>query len=263
MKTKLLSISIGILSLATLPGQADPIVSDPAATSLGVVTGADPGEGLDLDGNFLYALSFGADTSQSFKVRDAVFKGIRANEVTGANITANQTIPNWYVVDYGDSPDDDNLEKATSSIKYSDAGNSSPQIVTVTLDKVQVGAKYKLQVTFGEQCCNRSFDVLVDGNVVVKDFNPGVQQGGVAAGNQEALIVHNFTAANPAVVLVLNGPTASDDSGSDNNPIINALTLEQVGSRMIRMATVCPMPGKIFISRILPRQPAAIRITTV
>ncbi len=231
MKTKLLSVSIGTISLAVLSTvRADPIITDPAATSLGVVAGADAGEGLDLDGNFPYALSFGADTTQSWKVRDALFKGLRANEVSGATIVANQTIPNWYVVDYGDSADDDNLEKATSSIKYSDAGNPEPQIVTVTLDSVQVGAQYKLQLMFGEQCCNRSFDVLVDGAVIVKDFNPGVQQGGVAVGNQEALITHTFKATGPSIVVVLNGPTASDESGSDNNPIFNALTLEQVGN---------------------------------
>jgi hypothetical protein len=229
MKTKLLSISIGILALATLSTNADPIVNDPAATSLGVVAGGDAGEGLDLDGNFLYALSFGADPTQSWKVRDAVFKGLRGSEVPGATIAANQTIPNWYVVDYGDSANDDNLEKATSSIRYSDGGNSEPQVVTVTLGNVQVGAQYKLQLMFGEQCCNRSFDVVVDGVVIVKDFNPGLQQGGVAVGNQEALITHTLSATKPSIVVALNGPTASDESGTDNNAIFNALTLEQLG----------------------------------
>src|SRR5689334_21824753 len=123
MKSKLRSASIGLLSLAILPSRGDPIITDPGATSLGLFTGADLGEGLDLDGNFIYALSFGADTTQSWKVRDAEFKGLRASEVPGATIVANQTIANWYIVDYGDSADDDNLEFATSSIKYSDNGN--------------------------------------------------------------------------------------------------------------------------------------------
>jgi len=229
MKTRLLSISIGILSLATAASRAaDPVVSDSAATSLGIIKGADPGEGLDLDGNFLYALSFGGDPTQSWKVRDANFKGLINNEVAGANLTAGNTINNWYHVDYGDSPDDDNLEAATSSIRWSDAG-SAQKTVNLTLDGLNVGAQYKVQLMFGEQCCNRGFDVYVDGKLIVKDFNPGVQQEGINQGFQEALITHTFIASSATLSVVLDGTTASADY-SDHNAIFNALTIEQVGA---------------------------------
>src|ERR1051325_10832935 len=121
MRTNLVLALLAVLAGANL-GRiqgADAVVIDPTSTSLGVVRGADPGEGLDLDGKFIYALSLGADPSLSVKVRDATFRGLLSDEVPGATLLAENTIPNWYVIDYGDSPDDNNLERATSSIRWS------------------------------------------------------------------------------------------------------------------------------------------------
>src|SRR5262245_33178264 len=114
MKNQLLFLAISVSLLAGLGSvrAADPVISDPSTTSLGIIQGGDPGEGLDLSGKFIYALSFGADPSLSVKVGDATFKGLRVNEVPGATLTAGNTIQNWYVVDYGASADDDNLEMA-------------------------------------------------------------------------------------------------------------------------------------------------------
>lgn len=203
---------------------AVPVITDPAATSLGIIKGADPGEGLDLDGRFVYALSFGADPAQSWQVRDAKFMGLITDEVPGARLDALTTIPNWYHVEYGDSPDDDNLEAATSSIRF-----STEAVVTLTLSNLKVGATYKLQLMFGEQCCNRGFNVLVDGAIIVKDFNPGVQQEGINIGNQEALITHTLVATKSTLEIKLDGPSASPDY-IDHNAIFNALTVEEIAT---------------------------------
>jgi hypothetical protein len=217
-----------ILIFATAPRlyAADPVISDPSATSIGVITGADPGEGLDLDGNFIYALSMGADPTSSFQVRGATFQGLIDAEVPGATLVAGNTIANWYPINYGDTPDDDNLEMATSSIRWSAAG-AEQKTVDLTLENLTVGAQYKLQLMFGEQCCNRGFDVFVDGKLIVKDFNPGVVQGGINIGNQEALITHTFSATSPTVLIKLDGTTASADY-NDHNAIFNALTVERL-----------------------------------
>lgn len=230
MKTRLLvALTATLLSIdAGSAFGAERVISDPSATSLGIVTGADPGEGLDLDGKFIYALSFGADPSLNVKIRDATFMGLVTDEVPGAVLSAGNTILNWFVVNYGDSADDDNLELATSSIRWS-AANGTPNNVTLTLENIQIGAQYKLQLMFGEQCCNRGFDVLIDGKLAVKDFNPGVQQGGVANGTQEALITHTFIATKKPLVVVLDGTTASTDY-PDRNAIFNAITVEEVGT---------------------------------
>ena len=86
---------------------ATPVITDPASTSIGVFTGGDAGEGLDLDGNFVYALSIGAETDFAAKVRDANFLGLIDAEVPGATLVAGNRILNWYVVNYDDSADDD------------------------------------------------------------------------------------------------------------------------------------------------------------
>lgn len=229
MKNRLLLASILLCAGSAAVQAADPVISDPNATSLGLILGGDPDEGLDLEGNFIYALSFGADPALEVKIRDATFKGLINNEVPGANLVAGNRIQNWYIVDYGESDNDNNLEMATSSIRWSDANAATIKQVTLTLGNIKVGAQYKLQLMFGEQCCNRGFDVHIDGKLAVKDFNPGVQHEGFANGFQEALITHTLTATKTTLEIILDGTTASTDY-TDHNAIFNALTVEEVGS---------------------------------
>lgn len=207
---------------------ADAVITDPATTSLGIFWGGDPDEGLDLDGDFIYALAFGADPSWSAPVGDATFRGVISTEVPGVTVVAGNTAAGWWnAVDFegfGDTANDDNLEQATRSIRWS----AAPNAVTVTLEQIQVGASYKLQLLFGEQCCNRGFDVFIDGGLIVKDYNPGDQQGGIGLGYQGAVITHTLTATSLSIQIVLNGADASLDF-ADRNAIINALTLEKTG----------------------------------
>ncbi len=210
---------------------ATPIVSDPAITSLGIVTGGDAGEGLDLDGTFVYALSIGADVAQFSQVRDATFLGIVDAEVPGATVTAGNTILNWYTIDYGDTANDDALEIATSSIRWSDANNAENPQVLVTLENLEAGGTYKVQLMFGEQCCNRGFDVYFDDRLAVKDFNPGVLHGGIAQGKQEAVITQTYFAKGTTLVVRLDGRKASPDY-ADHNAILNGLTVEKIAGRV-------------------------------
>src|SRR4030095_6934064 len=141
-------------------------------TQIGIFTGGDAGEGLDLNGNFIYALAIGAGDDAAVKVRDANFSPLVESEVPGATLQAGFTIPNWYPVVYGDSADDTALAVATSSIRWSDANSAENPQVVLTLENLEVGAEYKVQLMFGEQCCNRGFDVYFDDVLAVKDFNP-------------------------------------------------------------------------------------------
>ena len=161
------------------PAQAaEPVISNPLTTFIGTITGADPGEGLDLSGEFLYAISPGADPALNLKIGDATFRGVSPlNEVPGVQLVAGNQIRNFYGINFGDSPADNALETATSSIRWSQAGSATPA-VTVTLDNLLPGNQYKFQMLFGEACCNRGFDLFVDDNLIVKDFNPGVAHPG-------------------------------------------------------------------------------------
>lgn len=208
---------------------AEPVISDPIATTIGIFTGGDPGEGLDLQGEFIYAISAGAEPDLDLTIGTANFKGTSiGDEIPGVNLVAGNRILNWYIVDYGDSADDDNLEAATSSIRWSDAA-AAISAVTVTLENLQPGVEYKFQMMFGEECCNRGFDVLFDNDLVVKNFNPGNVHGGISNGTQEAVITHSFIPTTSTVVLTFDGKNASSDY-TDHNAILNAITVEKIGT---------------------------------
>ena len=216
-----------ILGLSTAHA-AEPVITDPISTTIGVFTGGDPGEGLDLSGEFIYGISAGAEADMEVKIGDATFKGtVVGDEIPGVSLVAGNRILNWYVVNYGDSQADIDLKTATSSIRWSAAGAAIPA-VTVTLENLQVGVQYKFQMMFGEQCCNRGFDILFDDALVVKDLNPGNVHGGIANGTQEAVVTHLFVAKSSTVVLRFDGNEASPDY-TDHNAILNAITVEKIG----------------------------------
>src|SRR5438093_1560652 len=129
----IVSVAISALLAVGNAQGASAVISDPTATSIGIITGGDAGEGLDLDGNFVYALSFGADPTLSVKVRDATFLGLINNEVPGANLVAGNRILNWYQVYYGDTQNDQNLVLATSSIRWSASADAATPQVILTL----------------------------------------------------------------------------------------------------------------------------------
>lgn len=196
----------------------------PVITKLGAFTGPDPGEGLDLEGNFVYALAVGAGEDAAVKIRDAQFAPILESEVSGATLLAGNTAQNWYTVNYGDSADEVALRAVTSSIRWSSATTDIPEVV-LTLDNLDVGGAYKVQLMFGEQCCNRGFDVLFNDKLVADNFNPGQVHGGIAKGTQAALITRYHFATNSQLVMRFDGRTAPYP---DHNAILNAVTVERL-----------------------------------
>lgn len=69
------------------PNSAE-IVTVTTGVTIAGFTGGDAGEGLDLDGSFLYAFSILPNTSATGKVRDAVFTSENVPGVTVRNATA-------------------------------------------------------------------------------------------------------------------------------------------------------------------------------
>lgn len=205
--------------------------SKPIQTQIGIIKGGDAGEGLDLDGNFIYALSMGAGDDAAVKVRDANFMPLLENEVPGATLNAKNTIANWYAVNYGDSDNDKALAAATHSIRWSPAGDPDQASVILTLENLEVGAEYKLQLMFGEDCCNRGFDVFLDDALIVKDFNPGTVQGGIGNHKQEALITRLHFAKKTTIVIRLDGANATS-AFNDHNAILSAVTVEKVAGNV-------------------------------
>lgn len=140
------------------------------AVTVGSFSGGDPGEGLDLQGNFTYAVNVGP-TAPGGPVGDAVFT---ADNAPGVTVIAENSIAagGWGTADFGETEGDRNLSFVMNSIRWAPA----PSVVTVRL-AVETGADYKLQLLFREDCCaGRGFNVVLGGELAVPDFMPAAVQ---------------------------------------------------------------------------------------
>ncbi|MBX3746801.1 MAG: hypothetical protein KF833_15940 [Verrucomicrobiae bacterium] len=199
------------------------------AATVGTFTGGDPGEGLDLEGTFTYAINV-SPAAPAGRVGDANFT---ADNVSGVSITANNAIASggWGGANYGDTDNDRNLAFAMNSIRWA----AAPEVVTVRL-AVEPQVEYKLQLLFRENCCpGRGFNVVLNGELAVPDFMPGVVQSGDeefadAVARSGAVITHTFTATAQEYVIILDGPSAESFEITDRNAILNAFTLERLSA---------------------------------
>lgn len=193
------------------------------ATREWVFFGADPGEGLDFQGRFVYAANIGGPGGA--QVGDARF-----TTDTGL-ITAENQISNWFSPNYGTSTNDLNLATVMQSIRWTQTGNGGIEDITITLPGLEIGRTYKLQLLLKDNYPSRHFAVDINGSRVIGDLPPGGIQGiitgeDISARTQGTVLVHQFVADRPTMTIVLNGQPVS---GGDRNPMINALTLEDLG----------------------------------
>jgi len=196
------------------------VVLEDLSSQVGVFTGGDPGEGLDLQGMFQYAVNFGAPGG--FSIGAAHFTDQNAPGVT---IAAENSIDNWFTPNFGSSADDLNLNRVMDSIRWSDAALPGTDQVTIELANLMAGKEYKLQLLFQEGCCGgRGFDVYVEDGLAVDNFSPAAVVGGVDF-SRGAVITHQFIAQDSVLNIRLDG---RGQPFSDKNAIIQGLTLETV-----------------------------------
>jgi hypothetical protein len=211
------------------PGETQNVTSwSVDANNTGVYTFAD-GPGLDFEGNFVHAFNVGGQAVNTFgdplTIGDVTFKdgseaGFAAGENPGVTMTDANEIPAWVTpVDFGDSAEDDNLEFVMQSIRW-----NVPPGLNVDID-VEEGQYYKLQLLMMEECCNRGFDIFLDGEEVVTNLNVQEVQGGIATSTAATFYTHTFQAQDNQLNILLGG---QHPSAPDNNPILNAVTLELV-----------------------------------
>lgn len=187
-----------------------------ATTSIGVFTGGDPGEGLDLQGTFPYAVNVRGPAAGA--VGDATFTD---DSAAGVTITAQNEILNWSAPSYGATANDDNLEVVMQSIRWS----ANPNTVNISLANLVAGDVYQLQLLFTEACCDRGFDVFVDGALVADEFSPFDYVGDDPTPTAGVVLTYSFTAPDTTLDIVLSGVAASF---GDRNPTISGLTLEDL-----------------------------------
>ena len=222
-------IALAVVALSTLF-----LVLPSQAVTIGSFSGGDVGEGLDLDGTFVYAVNIGpnANGGAPNQVRDAAFvaDGFGDNPVggqtsaqTGISIVATNRIGagGWGNAEYGATSNDNNLEFVMESIRW-----DFPPGTAFNLPNLTVGDTYKLQLLFAENCCNRGFDVELEGATIAPGFVPRVTQGVANNSSMGAVVEETFVATDTVANIVLR----STGAFPDNNPILNGLTLEHLNA---------------------------------
>ncbi|MBL9129232.1 MAG: hypothetical protein JNL97_16400, partial [Verrucomicrobiales bacterium] len=205
------------------------LASSASAATVGTFTGGDPGEGLDLQGNFTYAVNVGPSGAAG-RVGDADFT---SDTTVGATVVAENNIGTggWLNANFGETDNDKNIAKVLASIRWS----AAPAVVTVRL-KVEQGVDYKLQLLLGESCCvGRGFNVILDGVTELTNLMPGVIQAGEGDFNENkvkvgVVVTHSFKAASEEYTFILDGPAADEGAINDRNAILNGFTLERLSA---------------------------------
>ena len=183
------------------------------AAEISFFTGGDILEGLDLDGNFAYAIDFGGDGG--VQIRDAVFTD---SSVAGVAVNRNgaphDTFGKAYVSEYGDGTNDNALEQIVSTNSLV----SSP--LEVDLD-VTTGVRYRLQIVVADKYSSGRFldhnvDLCIEDQLAVDSFKVGAEFF------ETMVITHDFTALDNQLNLRFEDP--GDSVGT------NAITLEVLGA---------------------------------
>ena len=207
----------------TLPGAVEQENVVKSGT-IGTFTGGDPGEGLDMQGEFVYAVDVGGigdATIGDAQFTDGSEAGMAAGESEGVTITDANEDANWFPgVNYGTSDNDTALTAIMPSIRW----NVQPG-VEVDLE-VEAGQAYKLQLLFAEYQWDRGFDILIEDEVMVENFNIQKNQGGFNVTDVGVVYTKELVAPDGELNILLGGP---DPVAPDNNPLLQALTLE-IGS---------------------------------
>jgi len=187
-------------------------------TNVSTFTGGDIGEGLDLDGNFTYAIDiFGSGDVGN--IRDANFKADTNDP--GVTVKADFVASPWLPENYGDTINDNRLEMVMQTIRYSGA----PHSLEVDLANLVIGNTYKAQLLFSDTYgSSRGFDIFAGGSKVVNRFSPALILQGISTPTVPGIVVSfEFTATDSVLNIVLD---QSDPLFVDNNPILSGLTLE-------------------------------------
>ena len=208
--------------------------------TMAAFSGADPGEGLDLDGVFAYAVNVGGANTN---VGGLTFTD---NTTTpGFTLTADHHMPAWVTApDYGTSAADDGLETVMHSMRWSDY-TPPRSTIDIAMDVV-AGTHYQLQLLFSENILNRpagsrTIDMLIDGREVDEYFDINAIMGYYPGGpiTRGAVFSYDFWATSDVLNIRLSGAAV----GTDANPILNAVTLEVIPEPMTMLAVGLGLGG--------------------
>ncbi len=178
---------------------------------------------VDLDGDIVYAVDVGGAGGQ-------VVNGVEFTAdsgTSGLNFVAQHIIaaPWSFAVNIGDSADDVALGNVLDSIRWSNAADDPTGLI---FDFDAPPGLYQITGLFAEKCCDRGFDVFVNGVHVADEFSPNAIQAG--AGGREttgAYIKITSLHGGGPLSFELDG---TDASFPDRNAILMGAVVEFLGS---------------------------------
>jgi hypothetical protein len=220
-------LAVVVLASLCASAAANPVI--------GVYTGGDPGEGLDFQGNFAYAIDFGGATTGGQTIGDAKFTPWSANGNSPGTGTPGATIgaqnEDSSIFQMGTTPADAALKSVVDTGRWAD---TNPANITADLT-VQTGRQYLLQLIFQEGWNAtapgiRQFNIDVEGLRLATNFditevtgpqplNRSVTPNVLTPNTRGAVLSYAFTATDNQLNVVLS-------QSPIDNPRIEALTLE-------------------------------------
>ena len=177
-------------------------------------------------------------------IRDAVFT---TDSTGGASVTAQDDAPPWAVPEFGSTTNDDRLEAILKSIRWS-VGNVTASV------PVTAGRLYQVQLIFQENGSAQGFDVWAEGTKIADDFSPANVQGGRTVTNRGAVLTYRYLATDATLDMVLQPPGGIF---ADPNPILNALTVEDLGPSAPAMLAVRTDAGTLTLAGFVGETSAA------
>ena len=179
---------------------------------------------IDLDGDIIYAVN--ARGPGGITVNGVTFT--HDAETPGLTFVAQNEVLDWAPpVNFGDTADDDALEQIINSIRWSAVDDEPTGLV---YDFEAPTGNYKVTLIFGEKCCDRGFDVFIDGTLVGDEFSPRpiqAEAGGDAAAG--AYLSYSFTHWGEVLSINLDGSTADPATFADRNATIMGIVIEALG----------------------------------
>lgn len=203
--------------LASSPGHSQEILSGP-------ITGTDPTEGLDLGlaagGNVVYAVNVGGPTVE---IGNVTYTG--EDDTDGLTFAARNQIPAWDPqIDFGNGSDEDALESMLNSIRWTAVSDNPPNVDADF--EIEPGRRYEVTLLFAEKCCDRGFDITINGELIADELSLDLVQEVGQRGVQGAfLTVQIDQGVSEILEIRLDG---TDAAFPDRNPILSGILVKEL-----------------------------------
>ena len=177
-------------------------------------TGGDLGEGLDLNGEYVYTVDVAGDqyssAVQGFTFADdEIVDGVTVT--LGGSVNSMETYWKYKTPEYGVSSDDNQLEAMMAATAVSSGTDPS---ITVDLDVI-AGQTYELQLFFSEAeyttANARVFDIVVEDTLIAEKFTtiPAEAAGWSPVPDVGVLVTYEFVAGDSVASVVLTNGTSA------------------------------------------------------